>query len=85
LRKEAFSLKGGCVNKSGLLKIVNAALFLCVLNQIITGLGGDLLGKGIFEALHPLGGVLTAILAAVHLVLNWAWVKANFARRRAPR
>jgi hypothetical protein len=83
--KGAFSLKGVAVNRSRLLKIVNTVLFLCILNQIITGLASDFLRKDVFEALHPLGGILTALAAAVHIVLNWAWVKSNFGRQRRPR
>ena len=68
------------MNKPRLLKIVNIILFLCVLNQITTGLGSDLLNKDVFAILHPLGGILVAILAAAHVALNWAWVRSNFLR-----
>ena len=65
------------MNKPRLLKIVNIILFICVLNQIATGLGSDLLNKDVFAILHPLGGILVAVFAAAHIALNWAWVKSN--------
>ena len=68
------------MNRPRLLKIVNVVLFLCVLNQITTGLTSDWLNKDVFAALHPVGGVLVAIFAALHVILNWAWVKSNFIR-----
>ena len=65
------------MNKPKLLKIVNIIIFFCVLNQVMTGLGSDLLNKDVFAVLHPLGGILVAIFAVAHIALNWAWVKSN--------
>ncbi len=64
------------MNKARLLKIVNITLFICALHQIVTGLTGHLIGD-LFETLHPAGGILFGVLALIHIVLNWAWVKAN--------
>jgi hypothetical protein len=63
------------------LKIVNPALGLLVLNQVATGLVGDLLPRQAFEALHEGGGIALALAAVLHLALNWNWVKANFLKR----
>jgi hypothetical protein len=80
LRKEAVRRRRMAMYKPRLLKIVNAVLFVCIVNQIATGLLSDLANKDVFEILHPVGGILTALMAAAHVFLNWAWVKSNFLR-----
>ena len=66
------------INKPRMLKIVNVVLFFSVLNQVVTGLASDLLNSAVFGIVHPLGGIVTAVFAAAHVALNWAWVKATF-------
>jgi len=67
-----------------LLKIVNPILALLVVSQILTGLLGDSLPHEAFEILHKDGGFVLAGVAALHLFLNWNWVKANYFKKRAP-
>ena len=64
-----------------ILKILNPILAVLVINQALTGILADHLPREVFEVLHAGGGLLFVVLAAVHLFLNWGWVKASFTRR----
>ena len=66
------------MNRMKWLKTVNPILFILVLWQAITALGHDFLGREIFEKVHVTGGLLLIVFAAIHLVLNWNWVKSNY-------
>ncbi len=71
------------------LKVVNVFLGILALNQIVTGLLSESISPQMFEVLHEGGGILFAILAMIHLVLNWGWVRLNYFRsspaRTSPR
>lgn len=69
------------MKRNDALKIVNPILALLVANQILTGLFKHSLPHEGFEILHEGGGICLAIIAALHLILNWNWVKANFFKR----
>jgi len=62
------------VKKQKILKIVNPVLFLLVVYQGITGIFREQMYSH-FKAVHPVVGALLLLAAAVHLVLNWSWVK----------
>jgi hypothetical protein len=64
------------------LKIVNPILGVLLLNQIMTGLFHDALPHEAYEILHEGGGIVFAIMALLHLILNWNWIKANFFRKQ---
>jgi hypothetical protein len=66
------------------LKILNPVLGLLLVNQIVTGLLADSLSPDAFEVLHEGGGILMGVLALLHVVLNWGWVKANFFKSAPP-
>ena len=63
------------------LKIVNPILGVLLLNQVLTGLLHDMLPHNAYEVLHEGGGIVFAIAALLHVVLNWNWIKANFLRK----
>ena len=69
------------MNKARWLKIVNVLLLIFAANQALTGMGNELIGEKVFEALHPLGGVLFTICAIIHVIMNRAWIKANFFKK----
>ena len=69
------------MKRNTLLKIINPVLALLVINQILTGLFGHSLSHEAFEILHKDGGFVLAGVAALHLILNWNWVKANYFKR----
>ena len=67
--------------KNQVLKILNPALGVLFLNQVIMGLLNDVLPRKVFEVMHGRGGMVFAVLVVLHLVLNWGWVKANFLQK----
>jgi hypothetical protein len=69
------------MKRNTMLKIVNPILGLLVINQILTGLLGETLPREAFEIMHEDGGFVLAGVAALHLILNWNWVKANYFKR----
>ena len=69
------------VKRNTLLKILNPILGVLLVNQILTGLFSDSIPPHVFEILHGGGGVVFTIVAILHVILNWNWVKANFFRR----
>ena len=71
------------MTKVSLLRVVNIMLmlaFLTVLTSVILMKAG-LMSETVFE-LHETAGGLMLLLAAVHLWLNWGWVRANILTRR---
>ena len=68
------------MNRNALLRIVNPVLGILAVNQIATGLLGDELSHEAFEVLHEAGGITLAVVATLHVILNWNWVKANMLR-----
>lgn len=64
--------------KNQILKILNPALVVLFINQVLLGLLNDILPHKLFEVLHGGGGMVFAVLVLLHLMLNWGWVKANF-------
>ena len=70
------------MKRNDMLKIINPILGLLVVNQILTGVFGRSLSREAFEILHKDGGFVLAGVAALHLLLNWSWVKATYFKRR---
>ncbi len=68
------------MNRNALLRIVNPVLGFLAISQITTGLLGDVLSHDAFEVLHEGGGITLAVVAVLHVVLNWNWVKVNMLR-----
>ncbi len=66
------------MKKTDVLKVVNPILGILLLNQILTGLLADMLPREVFGVLHQGGGIAFAVLAVLHLILNWNWIKANY-------
>ena len=69
------------MKRNTMLKILNPILGVLIINQILSGVFGRSLSREAFEILHKDGGFLLAAVAAIHLILNWNWVKANFFKR----
>lgn len=70
------------MKRNTILKIINPLLAVLVLSQILTGMLGDNLPHEAFELLHEGGGYALAVVAALHLALNWNWVKSTYFKRR---
>lgn len=72
-----------------LLKWVNPVLFVSALLQALTGVAlyFELVESSpkLFSytlKIHAKNGLLLIILIAIHLALNWSWVKAQFFKKR---
>ena len=73
------------MNRNTALKIVNPILGILLVNQIITGMfGHQILPQGWFGVMHCKAGIAFAAVAALHVILNWNWIAANFLPRRKP-
>lgn len=70
------------MKRSSILKILNPILGILFLNQILTGLFHDAISKEAYEFFHVGGGILFAVAAVLHVILNWNWVKANFYKKK---
>jgi|WetSurMetagenome_2_1015567.scaffolds.fasta_scaffold1185217_2 hypothetical protein len=69
------------MNNAKWLKFINPLLLALVLWQVTTGTLADVIGHDLFEATHPLGGILLAVCVAIHLFFNRAWIKATYFRK----
>lgn len=70
------------MKRNTMLKILNPILGILLVNQIVTGLLNDSISHETFETLHKPGGIVLTIAIALHVFLNWNWIKANFFKRR---
>jgi hypothetical protein len=66
------------MNKNAVLKVVNPALAILLLNQPFSAFLSEVTGWDFFESLHVGGGILLVLVATIHLMLNWRWVTTNF-------
>ncbi len=72
--------KAGTPMRNLLLKLVNPLMLLLLLFQLLTAI----LRPGnyrFFSNWHPAGGYSLVVLGLLHLLLNWRWVKAAYARK----
>jgi hypothetical protein len=60
------------------LKILNTLLFLFFVNQAATVLFIDHLSPKAFGLFHKTGGAIFLCLIAIHFILNFNWIKANY-------
>ena len=70
------------MKRNDMLKIVNPVLAVLLLSQLLSALLSDVVPKEVFEIWHEGGGVCLAIIAGLHLILNWGWVKTSFLKSR---
>ena len=66
------------MKKNTLHKILNTILLVLFINQAITVLFLDELPPGVFQVFHKAGGGILLTLIALHFILNFNWVKANY-------
>ena len=73
------------MNRQIALKIVNPILGLLFVFQVASGFamkfGGD--WYEIWEDAHGICAYALIVLLALHVWLNWSWIKANFLKRAA--
>jgi hypothetical protein len=66
------------MKKNTLHKILNPILLVLFINQTVTVLLLDELPPWAFQAFHKGGGGILLGLIAIHFILNFNWVKANY-------
>ena len=71
------------MKRNSIFKILNPILAVLFLNQTMTGILHDAISKETYEVLHEGGGILFAIVAVLHVIYNWNWVKTNFFRKKS--
>ena len=71
------------MKRNSAFRILNPVIAILFLNQILTGLLNGVIPKKTYESIHGGGGILFAIAAVAHIILNWNWVKANFFKKKA--
>lgn len=69
------------MTKTIALKIVNPVLGVLLLSQALTGLVHGFLPRRLFEVVHQGNGIMLVLVAAIHVSLNWNWIKANLFQR----
>jgi len=65
------------MNKQGILKKVNVIMAVVLLLQPVSGFLYSATHWDFFEGMHVFGGVAFLVLVAIHLALNWGWVRTN--------
>jgi len=68
--------------KKFVLKILNPIIALLLLNQAFTALISGALSRELFEKIHETGGLLLVLGVAIHLLLNWSWVKTTYLKKK---
>ncbi len=66
------------MKKNTLHKILNPILLVLFINQMVTVLLLDELPPWAFQTFHKGGGGILLGLIAIHFILNFNWVKANY-------
>ena len=69
------------MKRNSALKMVNPILGILFVNQIVTGLIHGRLSYETYEVLHGGGGILLALVAVLHVILNWNWIRASYCRK----
>jgi len=69
------------MSKASALGIVNPILGLLLASQAATGFSHEVLPREFFEAVHVGGGITLVIVAMIHMILNWGWIKARYFTR----
>ena len=71
------------MKRNTLHKIIVPILAVLLISQGVTGLflSGKISAEA-FEILHEGGGIVLVCLGALHLVLNFGWVKVSFFNRK---
>ncbi len=67
--------------KNTALRILNPFIGLLVCSQAATGLLSDHLPAKVFETVHEGGGILPVTGIALHVILNFGWIKNNLLKR----
>ncbi len=65
------------MNRQKALRTLNPVMLVVLLYQGVTGVFRFTFYEH-FKLMHPIFGLVLLLLGAMHLVLNWPWVKSNY-------
>ena len=71
------------MKRNMMLKLLNPILAVLFVSQIMTGIFHGSLPHEVFEIMHEGGGMLLALAALLHVVLNWNWIRTTYLKRRS--
>ena len=71
------------MSRNKALKIVNMVLLVLLINQAATGILGANLPYAVFVWGHKRAAFVLLAAAALHILLNWNWIKANYFRKKS--
>lgn len=66
------------MKRNSALKILNPVLLVLFISQAVTALFHDNIPYKAFQVFHKGGGFVLLGLIAVHIILNFNWIKANY-------
>jgi hypothetical protein len=66
------------MKRNTMLKILNPVLVILFINQVTSVLLLDELPPWAFQVFHKAAGGILLALIALHFILNFNWVKANY-------
>jgi len=66
------------MKRNNLLKILNPILLVFFVNQAITVIFRESFSREMFGIFHKSAGGILLCLIALHLILNFNWIKANY-------
>jgi hypothetical protein len=69
---------GIIMKRNKMLKILNPILAIFFLNQAISAIFRDSFSRQAFGIFHKTAGMILLCLIALHIILNFNWVKANY-------
>jgi len=70
------------MQKNTMFKILNPILAVLTVSQGLSGIFAEHLAPQVFQWLHKGGGILLLAGIALHVILNWSWVRASLLPRR---
>ena len=66
------------MKKNTMLKVLNPVLAVFFLNQAISAIFRDSFSHSAFSIFHKTAGIILLCLIALHIILNFNWIKNNY-------
>jgi heme A synthase len=66
------------MKRNDVLRWLNPAMAVLVVNQALTGYLAVRLPRGVFEVLHEGGGTVLVLASLLHVILNWNWIRTTY-------
>ncbi len=70
------------MKKAQTLKILNPIIAVLFVSQAVTAIAHESIPYEVYKVVHGAGGFLFVLLVALHITLNWSWVKATFLKKK---